>query len=158
MKIINVILITLIIMVYTLAFIACGRPIYAAPADDETETETELPYSNDDFYELSHVIQGQAGYCSWDMMIGVGSVVLNRVASDKFPNTIYQVIHQTSPTVQYTCDMSAEPTEQALQVTDYLLRNGSQYPSDVLYQANSTQGPIYQTLDSGYSTMYFCYG
>ena len=55
MKIINVILITLIIMIYTLAFVTYERPIYAAPADDETETETELPYSNDDFYELSHV-------------------------------------------------------------------------------------------------------
>lgn len=92
------------------------------------------------------------------MMIGVGSVVLNRVASDKFPNTVYEVIHQTSPNVQYTCNMNQQPTKEALEVAEYLLENGSQYPSDVLYQANSPQGEIYQTLETSYSTMYFCYG
>lgn len=92
------------------------------------------------------------------MMIGVGSVVLNRVANEAFPNTIYEVIHQTSPCTQYTCDMSNEPTAEAIEAADYLLRNGSQFPANVLYQANSPQGEIYKTLSTSYSTMYFCYG
>lgn len=93
-------------------------------------------------------------------MTGVGSVVLNRVASDKFPNTIYDVIHQPG---QYTCIDNGtfynEPTWDVLDVTDFLLRVGSQYPPDVLYQANSPQGTgTYKTLSTSYSTMYFCYG
>ena len=130
-----------------------------AETESMTETETECPYSADDYYELSHVIQAEAGYCSKEMMEGVGSVVLNRVKSSKFPNTVYEVIHQPGQysTVSYLA--SQVPTEEALEVTDDLLRNGSKYPEDVLYQANFPQGTgTYLTLDSGYSTMWFCYG
>lgn len=123
------------------------------------ETETELPYSADDFYELSHVIQAEAGYCEWDMMVGVGSVVLNRVKHEAFPDSVYEVIHQPG---QYSCvsngSFAVEPTEEVKEVTDYLLRNGSEYPIDVVYQANFAQGSaIYKTLSTSYSTMYFCY-
>ena len=95
------------------------------------------------------------------MMIGVGSVVLNRVVSDAYPNTIYEVIHQTNP-IQYSTASyldSQVPTAEVEEVTDYLLRNGSQYPENVLYQANFPQGSgTYLTLTTSYSTMYFCYG
>ena len=126
---------------------------------EETESETEVaPYSADDFYELSHVIQAEAGYTYWDMMVGVGSVVLNRVKSDAFPNTVYEVIHQPGQysTVSYLA--SQVPTEEVLEVTDFLLRNGSQYPAEVVYQANFEQGSgTYLTLSTNYSTMFFCY-
>lgn len=174
MKIVNSVIILLIIVIYTLAFaikplgammlVGVGSSVNnetetEAESKIEDETETECPYSADDFYELSHVIQAEAGYCSWDMMIGVGSVVLNRVKSNKFPNTVYEVIHQPGQysTVSYLASMV--PTEEALEVTDYLLRNGSQYPENVLYQANFPQGSgTYLTLSTSYSTMYFCYG
>ena len=126
---------------------------------EETESETEQPYSADDFYELSHVIQAEAGYTYWDMMIGVGSVVLNRVKSGSFPNTVYEVIHQPGQYSTVSWLASQVPTEEVLEVTDFLLRNGSQYPDDVLYQANFPQGSgTYLTLSTSYSTMYFCYG
>ena len=181
MKFINMLLVLMIVVVYTLAFVmrVPAQGFTLAPNfPDETEAETEVketeikedkaetdetkPYTDDDFYELSHVIQAEAGYCDWDMMVGVGSVVLNRVNSDKFPNTVYEVIHQMYPVVQYSTVSyldSHVPTDQVLEVTDFLLRNGSQYPADVLYQANSPQGlAIYKTLSTSYSTMYFCYG
>ena len=128
-------------------------------AEIETETDEEQPYTDDDFYELSHVIQAEAGYCERDMMIGVGSVVLNRVKHKDFPNTVYEVIHSPG---QYTCIDNGmfynEPTEEVLEVTDHLLRNGSEYPEDVVYQANFPQGSAtYLTLSTSYSTMYFCY-
>ena len=169
MKMINSIIIILIVAIYTIAFAI--KPLGAAAlagigsAETETEsenmeeTETECPYSADDFYELSHVIQAEAGYCSRDMMIGVGSVVLNRVASEKYPNTVYEVIHQPGQYSTVSWLSSQVPTEECEEVTDYLLRNGSQYPKDVLYQANFPQGTgTYMTLSTSYSTMYFCYG
>ena len=170
MKVVNKVLLLLIVILFSLVFVI--RPLGAvanftlAPAIlseaaedvEETEPETELPYSADDFYELSHVIQAEAGYCDWDMMVGVGSVVLNRVKSDKFPNTVYEVIHQPGQYSTASYLDSQVPTQQVLDVTDYLLRNGSEYPADVLYQANFPQGSgTYLTLSTSYSTMYFCY-
>ena len=170
MKLINTILIVLIVAIYSLAFVIkpLGSTVSIAGAGDETEAETkveetevetEQPYSDDDFYELSHIIQAEAGYTYWDMMAGVGSVVLNRVASSKFPNTVYEVIHQPGQYSTVSWLASQVPTEEVLDVTDYLLRNGSIYPADVLYQANFPQGTgTHLTLSTSYSTMYFCYG
>lgn len=74
------------------------KPIcYTYETEMETETETELEpmeYTPDELYTLSHIIQAEAGYCQREMMEGVGSVVLNRVADDRFPDTIEDVIHQ----------------------------------------------------------------
>lgn len=160
MKFVNSLIMVLIITVYSLAFTIqpFGKEVLAPTEIAETELETEQPYSDADFYELSHVIQAEAGYCERDMMIGVGSVVLNRVEHDDFPDTVYEVIHQPGQysTVSYLS--SQVPTEEVEAVTDYLLRNGSQYPEDVLYQANFPQGSgTYLTLSTSYSTMYFCY-
>lgn len=166
MKTINKILVVLIMVVFVMviAIRPLGSIVLAGPTnineeEIETETETELPYSADDFYELSHLIQAEAGYTYWEMMAGVGSVVLNRVASDKFPNTVYDVIYQPGQYSTASYLASQVPTQEVLDVTDYLLRNGSDYPADVLYQANFAQGSgVYMTLSTSYSTMYFCYG
>ena len=90
MKVVNRILVLLIVVIYTVVFVITthAKSLAGYGSDD---TETERPYSDDDFYEMSHVIQAEAGYCSWEMMVGVGSVVMNRVKSDKFPDTVYAV-------------------------------------------------------------------
>lgn len=135
-------------------------------AETETEyieTETELQpndYTDEDLYILSHIIQCEAGYCERAMMEGVGSVVLNRVADPRFPNTIYEVVNQPG---QYRPVMdgiftSAEPTELVMEVAIDLLQWGSKYPPEVVWQANFPQGQgTYLTLSTSYSTMYFCY-
>ncbi len=129
----------------------------------ETEIETELQpndYTDEDLYILSHIIQCEAGYCERAMMEGVGSVVLNRVADPRFPNTIYEVVNQPG---QYRPVMdgiftSAEPTELVMEVAIDLLQWGSKYPPEVVWQANFPQGQgTYLTLSTSYSTMYFCY-
>lgn len=130
MKFINSILVVAIIATWTLvfAFRIVAAPVDETEAEVETESETEKPYSDDDFYELSHVIQAEAGYCERDMMTGVGSVVLNRVKSDKFPNTVYEVIHQPGQYSTASYLDSQVPTEEVLEVADYLLREGSVFP------------------------------
>ena len=60
---------------------------------DETETEAQpMEYTEEDLYVLSHIIQCESGYCEREMMEGVGSVVLNRVADERFPNTIQNLL------------------------------------------------------------------
>lgn len=129
---------------------------------DETETEYVQTYTDEELDVLSRIISAEAGNCSWEMMEDVGSVVLNRVASPKFPNTIYDVVFQTDP-VQYSPTINGAywntPTDGAIEVAKYLLENGSCAPPDVLYQANFPQGTgTWKTLSTSYSTMYFCYG
>ena len=114
---------------------------------------------DDDLWYLSHVIQAEAGYCSTEMMEGVGSVVLNRVDDSRFPGTIPDVINQPGQYSTASYLASQEPTEDAMKVAKDLLENGSKFPGDVIYQANFQQGTgTYKTLSTSYSTMYFCVG
>ena len=91
-------------------------------------------------------------------MEGVGSVVLNRVADDRFPDSIPEVIQQPGQYSTLSWLSSQTPTEEVMEVTIDLLENGSKFPPEVVWQANFPQGSgTYQTLSTSYSTMYFCY-
>lgn len=126
------------------------------------ETETEAPYTDEDLYVLSHIISAEAGNCQEEMMLYVGSVVLNRVADDRFPNTIKEVVFQTDP-LQYrptaNGEYDKEPTEGAVEAARKLLEEGSVLPADVIYQSNEMIGEYYTHLDPPPgigSRMYFC--
>lgn len=121
------------------------------------ETETEQHYTDEDLWYLSHVIQAESGYCSTEMMQGVGSVVLNRVTDDRFPDTIKEVIEQPGQYSTLSWLSSQIPTDEVLEVSIDLLENGSKYPAEVVWQANFPQGTeVYKTISTSYSTMYFC--
>lgn len=51
-------------------------------------------YNEDSLYWLSHIIYAESGNQPLDGKIGVGNVILNRLADPIFPNTIYGVIFQ----------------------------------------------------------------
>ena len=125
------------------------------------ETETELPYSQDDLYCLAHIIGAEAGddNCTHEHRIAVGSVVLNRVASDIYPDTIQEVVFQPgqySPTWNGSYDK--EPSEDSWAVAEYLLTEGSQIPEDCLFQAEFPQGSgTWKTFTTVYGTTYICY-
>ena len=119
-----------------------------------------MAYSEDDLYELSHIINAEAGdaACTDELRIAVGSVVLNRVASDLFPDSIYAVIHQEG---QYrpTWDggFLKEPSEASVKVAKMLLEEGSQLPGDCLCHANLVQGSaVHEQFDNIYGPLYIC--
>lgn len=126
----------------------------------ETAEETEppeLPYDEEELELLAHLINGEAGadYCSDDLKFYVGSVALNRVASEYFPNTLEAVIFQEG---QYACtwdgNYDKEPSEACYEIAEELLIYGSVLPENVLFQAEFKQG------DGTYckeQNMYFCY-
>ena len=127
------------------------------------ETETEQSYSEEDLYVLSHIISAEVGNCQEEMMLYVGSVVLNRVEDDRFPDSIYEVVFQTDPTLQYgpTSDGTyyKEPTPEAVEAAEKLLEDGSVLPADVIYQSNEILGEYYTHLDPPPGIgkrMYFC--
>ena len=135
--------------------------VYGMSVETEIETETEQLYSDDDLYLLSHLIAGEVNDCDWEMKIAVGSVVLNRVADPRFPSDLYGVIYQSG---QYSCtwdgNFNKEPNEDTIEAAKYLLVNGSQLPSDVIFQAEFVQGRgIYKSLLAPNGvTEYFCIG
>ncbi len=73
---------------------------------DLTLREAEILQGGEHYYEdtygsenllwLSRVICAEAGSQTFAGLVGVGNVVLNRVASENFPNTIYDVIFDTT--------------------------------------------------------------
>lgn len=109
----------------------------------------------DDLYDLAHLICGEAEGCSEDMMKSVGSVVLNRVDDERFPNTIAEVIFQPG---QYSCTWDGnfyrEPSKACWDVAEDLLENGSAIDKSVVWQAEFPQGVgTYDIIGN----MYFCY-
>lgn len=114
----------------------------------------EPPYSMEDLECLAHVINGEAGVESERCKYYVGSVVLNRVASKHYPNTIQDVVFQSG---QYQCtwdgNYDREPSDACYEIAEDLLVNGSSLPSNVLYQAEFKQGSrVYEKIGK----TYFC--
>lgn len=120
-----------------------------------SEKNPGVDYSENDLYILEHVIAGECNDCCYDMKISVGSVVLNRVADDRFPNTIEEVVFQPG---QYACTWDGnyykEPNEETVEAAKYLLENGTQIDESVVWQAEFVQGNgVYDIIGN----MYFCY-
>ena len=104
MKRLFTILITLTLL---LGLTACGQvetqsnpgQSQTQPAETESQTEapeTEVPSaSSDDAYLLACLVYCEAGNQSYEGQLAVANVVLNRVKSPLFPNTISEVIYQS---------------------------------------------------------------
>lgn len=76
-----------------------GRDDYNPYEDEEIEYE-DVDMDEDDLEELYMVCQAEAGGSDADAIGHVASVVLNRVKSSKFPNSIHGVITQPG---QFSC-------------------------------------------------------
>lgn len=72
----------------------------------------------------------------------VGSVVLNRVKHDRFPDTLKEVVYQRGqyPAAHNGVLDKCVPTEQALRNAALLWDNGSILPENVVFQAEFKQG------------------
>lgn len=104
---------------------------------------------------LSCVLYHECRGLNDEAQIAVASVILNRVNSDKFPNTIFEVITQPG---QYAFVVDeiiwGEPDERAMKNAEYVYWNGSQIPENVLFQSEFIQGSgIWKQIDN----QYFCY-
>ena len=129
-------------------------------------------YSDEDIRILTTTVFHEAGHTTEQLRQYVAQVVLNRVEDSRFPDTVKGVITQPG---QYSTVEAAN----AIQATDS--KNGTYYygicedsvkaammgqvemPSNVLYQANFSQGKgVWKSVyfNSGWyaSTSYFCYG
>ena len=90
-------LIIAIIIITSVMFIYSYQEIYAAKASSTSTTSS----SGSDMTDLlARLINGEARGESYLGQVAVGAVVLNRVKSSEFPNTISGVIYQKN---QFSC-------------------------------------------------------
>lgn len=117
-------------------------------------------YSVEDVNLLAELIYWENWYTDAEKETAywTGAVVMNRVASPEFPNTIKGVIYQTKPCKQYavtgkffTKELPEECYEMARNI---LLKGTDDVPKNVLYQATFKQGKIWNQKNGEI----FCYG
>ena len=120
-------------------------------------------YTFEDLMLLSKIIYAEAGseWLSDEWKMCVGEVVLNRVASPEFPNTIKEVLEQPG---QYYGSNSRYfnnllPTERCVDCALRLLNGERLLEPSVVFQANFTQGGGTHTAvyDKYLGWTYFCY-
>lgn len=101
-------------------------------------------YTEHDVYLLAHLIAGEAQPCDDMEQRYVASVVLNRVADSRFPNSLEGVIFQKR---QYACisdgNFYRTPTERNWENAKWILENGSILPQKVVWQSGGRQGRLY---------------
>lgn len=150
----------------------------------EPISEFDIQYPSDTFYKpydweylwetnsydetldlLSRIIYAESGadYCSDEMQLAVGSVVMNRLMSSQFPSdSLYSVIYQEGqyqPTWNGMIDKASD--DRAYNNALTILSNGCVLPKDVIFQAEFKQGtevylPIEYTIGDITKIMYFC--
>ena len=131
---------------------------YNSHADYKVETE-EISVDEYELSLMAHLLMGECGatYNDDEMLYLAGAVVLNRVQSEHFPDSVGEVIYQKG---QYQCvtlensGFYKEPTERCWKIASELLINGYDTPPNVLFQAEFVQGKgVYAKIQN----MYFCY-
>lgn len=68
--------------------------LYSKSTSVSRGTSTSRNYSQDDLYWLARIIEAEASAEPYMGKVAVGSVIINRVNSKEFPNTIYGVIFE----------------------------------------------------------------
>jgi len=72
-----------------------------APGVSVLESSKDATYTYEDVLYLGKIIQIESGYQHFDVMLGVGGTILNRMHSSEFPNTVKDVIFDTKYSVQF---------------------------------------------------------
>lgn len=100
-------------------------------------------YTYEDVYWLSHIIYAEAMGEPFEGKVGVGNVVINRLRSELYPNTVFAVIHDQEHTIQFdpaaTGALSLDPDEESIAAA-YLALDGYSTVGDSMYFVNPEKG------------------
>ncbi len=120
------------------------------------EAPPEIKLTNEEEIDLlARLITAETGGTDEYLSYLTGSVVINRMKSDKFPNTVFAVIYQKN---QYECTWNGhiyKPyTDLAWEIAEELLTYGTTVDESVVYQSEFTQGAgVFRQI----GRTYFCY-
>ena len=148
---------------------------YVAPAPKTTQATAaakanpSAAYTEDDVYALAVAIYREAGsdYLTDEHRALVGCVVMNRVRSKLFPNTVrgvltqygqYDGLWQNGVYFPSGVSSSSHAVKRAYRIAREVLEGKWECPSNVLFQANFRQGSgVYRAISGGGTVTYFCY-
>lgn len=133
--------------------------------EKETEIVSKAPakpaYSEDDLFYLAAAVCREAGGESEEIQLLVANVIINRVNSSVYPDTIYEVLTQKRQYGTMWRDGISFPDwatddvkNQCYSVARRILDGERFCPENVLYQAEFKQGSGVYKEYPGY---YFCY-
>lgn len=114
---------------------------------------------------LAKVVKNEADpqWCEWEHSVAVAVVVLNRVASPYFPNSVREVVAQPGQYLKAYTYGFADTPRLCYEAAKAALDGDHDVPDDCYWQDTSIQGTaIWKafTVDTGYfrSTTYICRG
>lgn len=107
-------------------------------------------YNKKDLYWLSRIINAEARGESLIGQIAVGNVVLNRVKSSKYPNTVYGVIFDKKNGVQFTPisdgSIYLEPKDSCVIAAKLCLEGIKDYSNGAIYFISDKVKSCYATI------------
>lgn len=107
------------------------------PEEDPQAAEAFTDYTESDYNVLLRIVQAEAGGCDMKGKILVANVILNRVGSDEFPDTITDVVYekrQFSPVSNGSINR-CKVEEETVEAVDRALA-GEDYSEGALYFMN----------------------
>jgi hypothetical protein len=132
---------------------------------EATEPPTEPTYTAEELEMLALVIYQEAGadFCSDETRLMVGTVVMNRIADPRFPDTMYDVVTEERAygELHWTGIVwpgrASHPTEahavdRAYAIAERILLGERTLPADVIFQSEYIMGEIVAHSDG----LYFC--
>lgn len=140
------------------------QPVTTEPATENvTEPSEEIKsYTDDDLFYLAAAVCREAGGESEEIQLLVANVIMNRVNSSLYPNTIYEVLTQYKQYgtmwkygISFPDWADEKVKEQCYSVAQRILEGERYCPENVLFQAEFKQGSgVYKQFGDDY---YFCY-
>jgi biopolymer transport protein ExbD len=134
------------------------------PVTEETTEPTEevKKYTEDDLFYLAAAVCREAGGESEEIQLLVANVIINRVNSSIYPDTIYEVLTEYKQYgtmwkygVSFPDWADDKVKEQCYSVAKRILEGERFCPENVLFQAEFKQGSgVYKQFGDDY---YFCY-
>lgn len=114
-----------------------GGPGVEIPKEESRQASSVISYSQQDYEVLKRIVEAEAGVCDTKGRILVANVVINRVKSNEFPDTITGVVYQKSQfsPVSNGSLNSCAVTPETVEAVDRALA-GEDYSQGALYFMN----------------------
>lgn len=136
------------------------RKLDVIPKPSDIPQPTQIPsakgVTTKKIYRLAQLMYAENGSAEDDCVLLTGIVVVKRMKSKKYPNTLEGVISQEGQYSTYqTGKIECKPDERCLELAEEILRFDLQkyYPDNLVFQAEFPQGSeIYEQ----FGHEYFC--
>ena len=106
-------------------------------AEEERRAARRISYTEEDYQVLLRIVQAEAGICDEKGKILVANVIINRVLSDEFPDSVKAVVYEPSQfqPVSNGAINSARVTAETIECVNRALE-GEDYSNGALYFMN----------------------